>query len=191
MNLAVFASGNGSNFEAVVGAIKRGEIDGEVKLLVCDKEQAYAIERARNHGIPVFVFNPKNYLGKEAYEGEILQQLAKYKVELIILAGYMRLIGPTLLEAYEQRILNIHPSLLPSFPGLDAIGQAFEAKVKVSGVTVHYVDAGMDTGPIIEQEPVRLEEGDTRQEFQEKIQQVEHQLYPEVIQGVIEKIRSV
>lgn len=191
MNLAVFASGNGSNFEVVMEAVEKGKIDGQVKLLVCDKEQAFAIERARNHNIPVFVFNPKNYPSKKDYEGEILDQLAKYKVELIILAGYMRLLGPTLLQAYEQRILNIHPSLLPSFPGLDAIGQAFEAKVKVSGVTVHYVDAGMDTGPIIEQEPVRLEEGDTREAFQGKIQQVEHQLYPAVIQRVIEKIRSV
>ncbi|MFA9558424.1 phosphoribosylglycinamide formyltransferase [Evansella sp. AB-rgal1] len=188
MNLAVFASGNGSNFEAVMEAVKSGAVQGEVKLLVCDKEQAFAIERAKNHGIPTFVASPKKYSSKEAYETNVLKQLHENNVELIVLAGYMRLIGSTLLHAFEHRILNIHPSLLPAFPGLDAIGQAFDAKVKVSGVTVHYVDAGMDTGPIIAQESIYIEDGDTREDVQRKIQQVEHQLYPATIQKVIEQI---
>ncbi|MDQ0254064.1 phosphoribosylglycinamide formyltransferase-1 [Evansella vedderi] len=191
MKLAVFASGNGSNFEAVMEAVNRGDIQGEVKLLVCDKPNAYAMERAKGHGVPAFLFQPKDFVTKEAYEFAILDKLQNYNVELIILAGYMRLIGPTLLNAFEHKIINIHPSLLPSFPGLDAIGQAFDAKVRVSGVTVHFVDAGMDTGPIIDQEAIRIEDGDTREDVQRKIQQVEHRLYPKTIQRVIEKIGSV
>ncbi|ADU28704.1 phosphoribosylglycinamide formyltransferase [Evansella cellulosilytica DSM 2522] len=188
MNLGVFASGSGSNFEAIMEAVKSGAVAGKVQLLVCDKEDAYAIKRAENHGVPVFTYQPKVFASKEAYETEILRQLQAYNVELIVLAGYMRLIGSTLLSAFEHRIVNIHPSLLPAFPGLDAIGQAFDAKVKVSGVTVHYVDAGMDTGPIIAQEAIHIEDGDTKEDVQRKIQQVEHQLYPKTIQGVIEQI---
>jgi len=156
MNLAVFASGNGSNFEAIVQAEKKGTIDGTVKLLVCDKKDAYAIKRAEEHQIPVFVIQPKEYASKANYEAIILEKLESLNIDYIILAGYMRLIGETLLHAYKNRILNIHPSLLPSFPGLDAIGQAIKAGVKVTGVTVHYVDEGMDTGDILSQEEVAI-----------------------------------
>lgn len=186
MNLAIFASGNGSNFEAVVQAVKEGKINAEVKILICDKEDAYAIKRAEQHQIPVFVFNVKEYASKEDYEKAILNQLQQLNIELIILAGYMRLIGKTLLDAFENRIINIHPSLLPSFPGLNAIGQALEAGVKVTGVTIHFVDAGMDTGPIIAQQAVIIEDDDTEEDLKEKIQQVEHELYPKTIQKVIE-----
>lgn len=190
--LAVFASGSGSNFQAIVDSVKAGELDASVALLVCDRPGAYAEERAAAAGILVFAFSPKEYDGKAAFEAAILEQLREHGVELIALAGYMRLIGPTLLKAYEGRIMNIHPSLLPAFPGLDAIGQAFEARVKISGVTIHYVDAGMDTGPIIAQEPVRIEESDTREDVQRKVQAVEHLLYPQTIQNVIkERQRSV
>ncbi|UTR08821.1 phosphoribosylglycinamide formyltransferase [Evansella sp. LMS18] len=183
MNIAVFASGNGSNFEAIVQA------GAEVKLLVCDKPGAYALERAESHGIQSFVFQPKDFSSKADYEQQIIEKLNECGIELIVLAGYMRLIGPVLLKAYEGRIINIHPSLLPAFPGLDAIGQAMDAGVKVSGVTVHFVDEGMDTGPIIAQEPVKIEDGDTLDDVTKKIQQVEHQLYPATVQRVIEDLK--
>lgn len=189
MNLAVFASGNGSNFEAVIQSIKDGKIDGTVKVLICDKEDAYVIKRAENHQIPVFIFNPKEFDGKDHYEQIILEKLTELNINLIILAGYMRLVGKTLLDAFENRILNIHPSLLPSFPGLDAIGQALDAGVKVTGVTIHFVDSGMDTGPIIAQEPIKIEEDDTKEDVQRKIQKIEHELYPKTIQKVIERLK--
>ncbi|WP_096187010.1 phosphoribosylglycinamide formyltransferase [Evansella halocellulosilytica] len=189
VNIAVFASGSGSNFEAVVRAEKEGNIDGKVKLLVTDNQDAYAVERAIAHDIPVFCFNPRQFNSKAEFEKEILTKLQESGIDLIVLAGYMRLIGSTLLEAYENRILNIHPSLLPAFPGLDAVGQAFDAKVKVTGVTIHYVDSGMDTGPIITQEPVKIDSRDTKEDVQKRIQRVEHSLYPATIQAVIEQIK--
>lgn len=179
--IAVFASGSGTNFQAIIEAIKDGQLEAEICVLICDKENAYAIERAKTNGIPTFVFKPKDYPNKQAFEQEILNELKKYEVEWVVLAGYMRLIGETLLRAYEGKIVNIHPSLLPSFPGVDAIGQAYDAKVKVTGVTIHYVDEGMDTGPIIAQEAVYIDEDDTKESLTKKIQAVEHKLYPETL----------
>lgn len=183
--LAVFASGSGTNFQAIVDAVKEGKIEAEICLLVCDKPGAFAIERAKNEGIPQFVFRAKDYASKAEYEEAIIKELQAKEVEFIALAGYMRLIGTTLLKKFEGRIVNIHPSLLPAFPGKDAIGQAFEAGVKVSGVTVHYVDEGMDTGPIIAQKAVEITEGETRESLEEKIHAVEHQLYPAVLQKLV------
>lgn len=179
--IALFASGSGSNVQAIAEAVSAGAIPADIALIVCDKPDAYVIKRAESFGIPAFSFVPKSYESKAAFEAEIVQKLREAGVEWIFLAGYMRLIGPTLLEAYQNRIVNIHPSLLPAFPGKDAIGQAFEAQVKVSGVTVHFVDEGMDTGPIIDQESVRIGDGMTREELQTAIQKVEHDLYPRVI----------
>lgn len=183
--IAVFASGSGTNFQAIIDAVQSGELQAEIAVLVCDKPSAFAIERARQNNIEVFQFLAKNYENKQAFETEILQKLQELEVEWIALAGYMRLIGETLLKAYEGRIINIHPSLLPSFPGKDAIGQAFQAKVKVSGVTVHFVDEGMDTGPIIAQAPIFIEDNDTIEIVREKIQAVEHKLYPEVLKKLL------
>jgi phosphoribosylglycinamide formyltransferase 1 len=180
--VAVFASGNGSNFQAIIDVVASGELQADISLLVCDKPSAYAIDRANAAKIPSFVFQAKDYSSKEEYEQAILTELKRYDVEFIVLAGYMRLLGTTLLSAYQGRIVNIHPSLLPDFPGKDAIGQALAAKAKWSGVTIHYVDEGMDTGPIIIQERVRLEEKETRDSLQKKIQQIEHKLYPEILQ---------
>ncbi len=190
--IAVFASGSGTNFQAIIGAIETGQLNAEIALLVCDKPNAFAIERAKQHNIEVFQFIPKNFENKQAFEKVILEQLQALHVEWIALAGYMRLIGETLLGAYEGKIINIHPSLLPSFPGINAIEQAYDAKVKVTGVTIHFVDAGMDTGPIIAQAPVFIEEQDTIEVLRTKIQQVEHQLYPEVLKKLLndEKVES-
>lgn len=180
--IAVFASGSGSNFQAILDAARSYSSSYKVELLVCDQPQAYCIERAKAANVQAFVLAPKEFENKMAFEQEILQELTAKQIDFIVLAGYMRLIGPTLLSAFEGRIINIHPSLLPAFPGKDAIGQAFEAKVKISGVTIHYVDEGMDTGPIIAQAPVTIGEKDTRESLQTKIQEVEHSLYPKVIE---------
>ncbi|WP_026585310.1 phosphoribosylglycinamide formyltransferase [Bacillus sp. J33] len=182
--IAVFASGSGTNFQAIIDASKQGELEADIVLFVCDRPGAYSIERAQNEGINQFVFSAKDFAGKAEYEEVMLQKLKESGAEYIILAGYMRLIGPTLLKEFEGRIINIHPSLLPAFPGKDAIGQALAADVKVSGVTVHYVDEGMDTGPIIAQEPVEINVDETRESLQKKIHEVEHKLYPKVLQNL-------
>lgn len=190
MKIAVFASGNGSNFEAIVKSMKQGEIEGAIVLVFSDRTDAYVLERAKSLQIPVRSFSPKQFTNKVEYEKEILKELEAKEVELLVLAGYMRLIGPTLLNAYPNRILNIHPALLPEFPGLHGIRDAFEAGVKQTGVTVHYVDNGVDTGPILAQKRVNIEENETLASLELKIHQAEHQLYPEVIQDVIQAIKK-
>lgn len=186
MKLAVFASGSGSNFGAIMEAIENGTLTGaEISLLVCDKPGAYVLERAATYGIPTFVFQAKDYPDKVAFETEILRRLEEAGVERIILAGYMRLIGDTLLKAYGGRMINLHPSLLPSFPGKDAIGQAFRYGVKVTGITIHFVDEGMDTGPIIAQRMVEVKQDDTEQTLAARIHAVEHQLLTEVVQLLV------
>ncbi|MDQ0230218.1 phosphoribosylglycinamide formyltransferase [Metabacillus malikii] len=185
--IAIFASGNGSNFQAILDQVQAGDIRAEISLVVCDKPQAGVIARANAVNIPVFSFKPKEYESKVQFETEILAELQKYEIELVILAGYMRLIGKTLLDVYGGKIVNIHPSLLPSFPGIDAVGQAIDAGVKVTGVTVHYVDAGMDTGPIIAQRAIEIVDEDTKDTLAEKVHKVEHVLYPEVIKQLVSK----
>ena len=175
--IAIFASGSGSNFEAIVKAVQRNEISAEIVLLVSDKPDAYVLTRAEKFEIPTLALSPKDYPTKAAYEAEILEKLRALEVDLIVLAGYMRLVGETLLRAYTDNIVNIHPSKLPDFPGKDAILRAYESKTRETGVTVHYVDAGMDTGPIIAQEVVAIDEGDTVESLEEKIHKIEHALY--------------
>lgn len=192
MRIAVFASGSGSNFQAIVDAVQAGGLDVDIKLLVCDKPQAKVVARAEAAGVPVFAFRPRDYASREAYEAVIVEKLQALDVDLIVLAGYMRFITATLVEPYYGRMINIHPSLLPSFPGLDAIGQAIEHGVKVTGVTVHYVDGGMDTGPIIAQEALPIAIGDTVQSLTERVQVIEHRLYPQVIEWIHEgRVRLV
>ena len=189
-NIAVFASGNGSNLGALIRAVQSGELHAQIKLVVSDNPEAYCLERARKARLSCFTFYPRKYPDKATYEGLILRQLRELNVEYIVLAGYMRLIGPTLLDAFPERIINIHPSLLPAFPGKDAIGQALAAGVPRTGVTIHYVDEGMDTGPIIAQRPVAIDPGETRESLAEKIHAVEHELYPRVLQEIFTKRRE-
>ncbi|MUV07808.1 phosphoribosylglycinamide formyltransferase [Planococcaceae bacterium Storch 2/2-2] len=184
--LAVFASGSGSNFEAIATACQNGEIDASIEWLIVDQPEAYAIERAKKFNIPTLVLQPKQFESRAAYEAEIVKQLHEKDVEWVVLAGYMRLVGDTLLDAFPNRILNIHPSLLPSFPGLDAIRQAVRHGVKVTGVTVHYVDQGMDTGPIIMQRAVDVVDGD-EEATAAAIHEVEHALYKEALQYVLHR----
>lgn len=182
MKIAIFASGSGSNFQALV---EDAMIKESVALLVCDKPGAYVLERAEAAGIPVFVFAPKAFTDKASFEREIVAKLQESGVEFLVLAGYMRLIGPTLLGAYENKIINLHPSLLPAFPGKDAMGQAVVAGVTETGVTAHFVDAGMDTGPIIAQQSVAILPDDTAESLATRIHKVEHAFYPEVVKKII------
>ena len=180
VKIAVFASGSGSNFSAIEEACRNGELNAEIVSLVTNKPEAYVIERAEKVGISASVFPPQDFESKDAYEEAILNALRESGAEWIILAGYMRLIGPVLLSAYPSKIINIHPSLLPSFPGMDAIGQAVAHGVKVTGVTVHFVDAGMDTGPILAQHAVDVVDGDV-EKTAEAIHKVEHYLYKDTL----------
>lgn len=179
--MAVFASGRGSNFQALVDAQQSGALSGEISILVCDKPQAPVVELAKAANVDVFAFQPKEYASKEDYEREIAAELQQRGVELIVLAGYMRLLSPSFVEFYNGRIINIHPSLLPAFPGKDAIGQALAYGVKMTGVTVHFVDGGMDTGPVIAQKAVEIKDGDTAETLAERIHAVEQKLYSEVV----------
>lgn len=182
VNLGVLASGRGSNLQAIMDAIAEGRLDARVKVVVSDREEAMALERARKAGIPAFYVNPRAYHSKEEYEKEILRLLQKHEVELVILAGYMRLVGKVLLTAYPNRIMNIHPALLPAFPGTHGQRDAVEYGVRFSGCTVHFVDEGMDTGPIILQAVVPVEQDDTEETLAARILKEEHRIYPEAIQ---------
>ena len=188
--IAVFASGSGSNFQAIQEAIERGDLQASIELVVTDKPGAFVVTRANNYGIEVLELAPKAFESKAAYEEAIVVALRAKEVEWIVLAGYMRLVSDVLLHAYPNRIVNIHPSLLPSFPGKDAIGQAMEHGVKVTGVTVHYVDAGMDTGPIIAQAAVEVIDGD-REATEQRIHQVEHALYTKTLNVLFSKATSI
>ena len=188
IRIAVFASGRGSKYDAIYEAIQAQRLDAEVVGIICDRKAAPVIETAANHGVPCLQVIPSEYPSKTAYEHEILTFLQEKRVEFIVLAGYMRLIGPTLLQAYPQRIVNIHPSLLPYFKGKDAIDQAIAAQAKITGVTVHYVDEGMDTGEIIAQEGLLLNPVWERETIEHYIHRIEHQLYPETLQKIFRKL---
>ncbi|MGG4554314.1 phosphoribosylglycinamide formyltransferase [Paenibacillus humicus] len=179
--IAVFASGQGSNFQTLLDSSREGKLGAEIVLLVCNKPEAPVVERAHRAGVDCFLFEKKAYARREDYEAEIAQELERRGVDLIVLAGYMLLLTPVLVDAYQGRMINIHPSLLPSFPGKDAIGQAWEYGVKITGVTVHLVDGGMDTGPVIAQQAVEIAPEDTVESLEEKIHAAERDLYPQVV----------
>lgn len=184
-NIAVFASGFGSNFEAILEAVDAGKLHANISLLVVDKPDCYAVERAKKHNIPVFAFRAKDFENKEAYETKIVEQLEAYHIDWIALAGYMRLVGNVLLSHYEGRIINIHPALLPAFPGTHSIEKAYEYGVKVFGITIHYVDAGMDTGKIIAQDCFHKLPNESVDEVETRIHQLEHKLYPQILEQLI------
>lgn len=181
IRIGVLASGRGSNFQSIIDGIKEGDIDGEIVVLITDKENAGAIERAEKNGIISEVVLRKNFETREHMDKEIRRILDEKKVDLVVLAGYMRIISPELLGPYENRIINIHPALLPSFPGTNGAKDAFEHGVKVSGCTVHFVDGGMDTGPIIEQTCVRIDDCKTPEEVAAKILPHEHATMRKVV----------
>ncbi len=190
VRLAVFASGSGSNFEAIVRAFQADQHNAEVALLVCDRPDAFVLKRAETLGIPSVAFQPKSFDSKEAYEQEVLDHLLGASIDLVVLAGYMRIVGNTLLKAYPNKLMNIHPSLLPRYPGKQGIVDAFEDGATQTGVTVHIVDEGIDTGPILAQETVAIEPDDTIESLERKIHALEHELFPQVIQTYIKKLQK-
>jgi phosphoribosylglycinamide formyltransferase 1 len=185
--IAVLVSGNGTNLQAIINA-QAGNILGpcEVKLVISDRPGARALERAREAGIPVKVIEKRSDMSREGFDGLLREEIVREKIDLIVLAGFMRVLGEKFVREFKGKIMNIHPALLPCFKGTAAIRDAFDYGVKVTGVTVHFVDEGVDSGPIIAQKEVRIEESDTIEALEEKIHKAEHELYPEAIRAFSE-----
>ncbi len=190
IRLGILASGKGSNFQSIIDAINSGKLRVEIAALITDNPSAFAIERAKKYGIEYLVMNPKEYSSKDIYFIEIAEELKKRDVGLVILAGFMRIVRKPLIDTFPNRVMNIHPALLPAFPGLHGQRQALEYGVRISGCTVHFVDEGMDTGPIIIQAAVPVSQDDTEETLSERILKLEHKIYPEAIrlfsEGMIE-----
>lgn len=191
MKVAIFASGNGSNFEAIAGSDELRNLGLEIELLICDQPGAHVIKRAEKYHIPVFVNQLSDYANRGEYEQAIIDKLAPLKIEYILLAGYMRVVTPVLLGAYPNRIINIHPSLLPKYSGLEAIERTYAANEPVTGVTIHYIDEGVDTGPIIKQMKVVRLKNDTEASLESRIHQTEHQMYRTVVRDLLIKNNGV
>jgi phosphoribosylglycinamide formyltransferase-1 len=186
LKLGILGSGKGTNFDAIVQAIRGGTLNGEVRLVASDVAGAPILEKARALGVPAQALPASRYRTRlePELESQLAQMLTDAGVELLVLAGYMRMVKAPLLERFQGRIINIHPSLLPAFPGLEAWRQALDAGVSWTGCTVHWVDAGMDTGAIIAQARVQVESGDTAESLHARIQVAEWRLYPEALQSI-------
>ncbi len=184
MRLGVLISGSGTNLQAIIDACAAGEIDAEVSVVISDKEAAYGLERARKAGIDAVWLDRSAYDQPSLFTAAILETLVSRGVDVVVMAGYMRLLGRAVLETYPDRVVNLHPALLPSFPGASAIHDAFTFGVKVTGVTVHLANEVFDSGPIIAQEPVRIQEDDTVETLEAKIHEVEHRLYPDALSAI-------
>jgi len=180
--VAVLASGRGSNLQALIDSVEAGTLDAEMTVVISDNPEAQALERAEKHGIESVVVERSAHSSRQAMEEEIAGILDERETDLVVLAGYMRILGPDFVAKYYGRIINIHPSLLPAFPGLEAQRQALEYGVKVSGCTVHFVDTGVDTGPIILQRAVPVREGDTVDALAARILEQEHMALPRAVQ---------
>jgi len=186
MNIAVFASGKGTNFQAIIDACKSGKIKANLALLISDRSDAYALMRAKEAGIKSLLLERKNFKSREDFDREITKNLEKEKIDLVVLAGFMRLLSVEFVKKYRNKILNIHPALLPSFKGTEGIKDALEYGVKITGPTVHFVDEELDHGPIILQTAVEVEDTDTEETLREKIHKEEHRIYPEAIRLFVE-----
>lgn len=183
VKLGVLVSGRGSNLQAIIDNIENGELSAELAVVISDQPDAYALERARKHDIPGVHVSARGFRGKrDEYDAVLVKELQKHDVELVVLAGFMRIITPTLLTAFPKRVMNIHPALLPAFPGLHVQKAALEHGVKFSGCTVHFVDEGMDTGPIIIQAVVPILDNDTEDSLSARILKQEHTIYSRAIQ---------
>ena len=181
LKIAVLVSGSGSNFQALVDHIEAGKIPARIALVVSNKPDAYALKRAEKHGIPTVVHENKGFANRREYDAALVDLLKQHDVSLVILAGFMRILSDVMINAFPHSIMNIHPALLPAFPGLDAQKQALEYGVRFSGCTVHFVDCGTDTGPIILQSVVHVEDNDTEETLAARILKEEHRTYPEAV----------
>jgi phosphoribosylglycinamide formyltransferase 1 len=180
-HIAVLASGQGTNLEAILEAVERGEVAGKVVLVISDRAEAPALARAKRHRVKALHLNPREFNSREDFDRGLIDKLKKERVDLVVLAGYMRLLSPLFIRTFPFQIMNIHPSLLPAFPGLDGVEQAFDYGVKVTGCSVHFVDEGLDSGPVILQEAVPVIQQESVQTLHQRIHAVEHRLYPTAI----------
>jgi len=182
INIGVLASGRGTNLQAIIEAIEGGKIEGRINIVISDNRDAFALKRAKQNNIETQYVDFKSFKNREDYDKEIIKILEEKKIDLVVLAGYMRIISPYFIKMYKNKIMNIHPALLPSFPGLHAQRQAVGYGVKISGCTVHFVDEGVDSGPVILQKAVEVKDDDTEESLAERILKEEHQIYPKAIQ---------
>jgi phosphoribosylglycinamide formyltransferase-1 len=180
--IGVLVSGRGTNLQQILDDVEKGKLHASVLVVVSNRESAQALAKAKAHGIPTIVIDPKTYASTEEYDGAILDALKNHDVDLVVLAGYMKVVSSVLIEAYRNRMMNIHPSLLPAFPGLHAQRQALECGVKMAGCTVHFVAEEVDAGPIILQAAVPVEEHDTEESLSARILEQEHQILPKALQ---------
>jgi phosphoribosylglycinamide formyltransferase-1 len=186
-NIAVLISGSGTNLQSIIDKAETRYLPVEIKCVISDKYDAYGLERARKHGIPAYFVDPKKYKTRQEHEDSVMAILERHEVELVVLAGYMRILTKHIINQYRNQIMNIHPALLPSFPGTDGYGDAWRFGVKVSGCTVHFVDEGCDTGPIIIQEVNFIRPDDTFDSFKARGLEIEHRVLPEAIKLYCEK----
>jgi phosphoribosylglycinamide formyltransferase-1 len=186
IKLAVLASGRGSNLQAIIDEIKNGRLSAEIKAVISDCPNAQALERAQSENIPALFLNPKVHSSRRDYDLALAEKVKEFQVDLVVLAGFMRVLSTGFLDQFPHKVINIHPALLPSFPGTHAQKQALEYGVKISGCTVHFVDQGVDTGPIIAQRSVPVKYDDTEETLSERILIEEHKLYPQAIQWIAE-----
>lgn len=191
LNIGVLISGSGSNLQSLIDHIQEGTLNAHISLVVSSRPDAYGIERAKKAGIPVLVLNREAYADVAAANKRIADALKEAGAEYVVMAGYMRMVTAEVLDAFPDRVVNLHPALLPSFKGAHAIQDAFDFGVKVTGVTVHFANADYDKGPIIAQRAVEVREGDTVEALEARIHAVEHELYPHVIQLLAEGRVSV
>jgi phosphoribosylglycinamide formyltransferase-1 len=182
LKLGILISGNGSNLQSIIDYIEKGSLKATIKIVISNNPDAYGLTRAKKHGIPVVILKNGDFINKEDFDLELINILKNNSVDLVILAGFMRVLTPTFLKAFPQKIMNIHPALLPSFPGIHGQKQALEYGVKLSGCTVHFVDEGVDTGPIIIQSAVQVFDDDTEETLAARILKEEHRIYPQAIQ---------
>jgi len=185
--LAVLVSGRGSNLQAIIDSIDREELDAHLSIVISNTKDAMALKRAEKHGIKTIFIDPSTYLNSKEYDKALVLKLKEFSIDLICLAGYMRILGEEVIQTFEKKIINIHPSLLPAFPGLNAQKQAINHGVKFSGCTVHFVDSGVDSGPIILQTVVPIYDNDDEKSLSKRILEQEHYLYPKAIKMIQEK----
>lgn len=186
LNLGFLASGGGTNFQAIIDRISDEGLNARAVMLISDNPDSYALKRAETHGIPYKYIDPKSHSTRDEYFSAIAGEMKAAKVDLVVLAGFMRIVSKSLLSAYPMKVINIHPALLPSFPGLHGQGQAVNYGVRISGCTVHFVDEGMDTGPVIIQAAVPALPGDTEEALSARILRAEHRIFPEAIRLISE-----
>lgn len=186
MNIAILCSGNGSNLQAIIDKVGSGHIPAKIAVVVSDNAKAFALERARKAGIYTVVIDKKDFSSREDFDRKMSEILKKNGVDLVVLAGFMRLLSPYFIKEYKNRIINVHPAMLPSFKGASGVKDALKHGAKMTGVTIHFVDEDLDNGPIISQAAVEIKDSDTEESLLERVHKEEHRLYPEAVKLFVE-----